>query len=409
MIKSIRIISLLFSVWMMPLVFWSQLPEMWIIGRDTTFRTASHWVMTNGQGLIASDALTMDWTRKMTLGGHLEKSELIDLENGMKVQNRLGAVADAGVDYYSFEDSLFGNPRIGLRITGGAQYHGAIGFSADAFHLAFLGNADKLGDTLNIDPLYYHQQAWYKIGFGLFDKQRLNSVTLSLVDGRSYRYGMLTAGSVITSPLADSIRFIYNGEFTESSRGEVGLCLDADYQIPADEQMGCFSVSLRNIGFVRWGNRTKTTTAVGDTTWTGLEWNALDSTVWNSGSFDGWRDSLGLREERKAMFAPLQGTISVRYMKWLNARLLVQGGVYIWPNRVAIPQARAQAWYTLRPLCWIGTSITYGGYSNWGVGLETQCMVKSKFYLRAGTSHLEGWINKKSKAADAWFGCGFSF
>jgi hypothetical protein len=179
---------------------------------------------------------------------------------------------------------------------------------------------------------------------------------------------MLTAGSVITSPLADSIRFIYNGEFTESSRGEVGLCLDADYQIPADEQMGCFSVSLRNIGFVRWGNRTKTTTAVGDTTWTGLEWNALDSTVWNSGSFDGWRDSLGLREERKAMFAPLQGTISVRYMKWLNARLLVQGGVYIWPNRVAIPQARAQAWYTLRPLCWIGTSITYGGYSNWGVG-----------------------------------------
>jgi hypothetical protein len=140
-----------------------------------------------------------------------------------------------------------------------------------------------------------------------------------------------------------------------------------------------------------------------------LEWNALDSTVWNSGSFDGWRDSLGLREERKAMFAPLQGTISVRYMKWLNARLLVQGGVSIWPNRVAIPQARAQAWYTLRPLCWIGTSITYGGYSNWGVGLETQCMVKSKFYLRAGTSHLEGWINKKSKAADAWFGCGFSF
>ncbi|MFM7309110.1 MAG: hypothetical protein ACKOZY_00735, partial [Flavobacteriales bacterium] len=211
----------------------SQLPEMWLMG-DTAFKESSQWLLLSGQGLVASDAVNMDWTRTMLWGGNLDRSSLMRLEQGMKQQNRLGGVADADLDYFSFNDSLFGKPNLGLRVTAGTHYHGSIGFSADAFHLAFLGNADRLGDTLNLQPLFYQQQAWSKIGFGIFDKRKLNSVTLSLVDGRAYRYGLVTAGEVITSPLADSIRFIYNGQFTESRRGEVGLCLDADYQIPAE-------------------------------------------------------------------------------------------------------------------------------------------------------------------------------
>ena len=112
MIKTIRGIALFAATLLVHTMGFAQLPEMWLIGRDTTYRTASHWVMTSGQGLVASDALDMDWTRKMVLGGTLERSELMDLEQGMKVQNRLGVVADAGVDYFSFEDSQIGRAHV---------------------------------------------------------------------------------------------------------------------------------------------------------------------------------------------------------------------------------------------------------------------------------------------------------
>ena len=395
----------------------AQTPSLLLLSTDTAWNSRGMMILAGGDAGISTNALNVGFLQKSILGGHLERSELVDIYEQLPTQSKIGYAAHSDITFMNFADTLFGNPNLGIRANLSMNYEGFCGFNPRAFGLVYLGNGEFNQGSVDIGEFVYSNQAWQKIGFGLFNKSTLSGFTLSLVAGQSFQSLSIDEAQFYTSSDADSLSLNVDGVYMRSDANRKGLangsglgaCIDFDLNVPLSDKSELISISVRNLGFVAWNRKTETR-VLNDA----FQWNGLDVTNWLSGATDtlelpSWVDTIQAPGTMKETLRFLPATFSFRYLKRITAASYIETGCNFYSNSVALPLAYAGMMHLLGARCSVGERISYGGYGNFAVGIELQWLSRNSWFVRAGSAQLEGWLSPMARGRNVFLNVGKSF
>jgi hypothetical protein len=395
----------------------AQVPSSLLLTSDTTWKSKSVMAFASGDAGIASNAVDVSFLEKSLLGGHLHRDYLEALYADMPQSPHIGYQANAQLELLNFRDTLFGNPQLGLRAAFSTNYAGYVSFRPQAFETVFLGNAQSKFQNETLGPLYFQNQAWQKFGFGLFDKKTLSGITLSLVEGQYYRNLSLDELSIYTAAMADTLVLDIVGNYsrTDTTRSGwangsgVGACIDFDFNRMLDNGRKVVSFSARNLGVVRWNEASERYTLNSTLNWTGM-----DVSQWINGAVDSltmpaWRDSLEDTRTQRAIYRPLPATFHVRYLQKYKENNYWETGCVFAPNRAAVPLVYVGLTHQLTKYLWLSERLNYGGYGAFSVGAELQWLSAKSWFVRAGTSQLEGWLLSTAGGRSVYLNLGKNF
>ncbi len=395
----------------------AQLPSILMMCQDTSWRSKNMMAIASGEAGIGSNALDVAFMQKALLGGRLEPEHIERLSDRMPSRSRAGYVGSAQLELLNFRDTLFSNPRLGLRACLSTNYQGYLGFQPSLFRTIFQGNSGQAGSAVALGPLAMQNQAWQKFGFGLFNKSTLSGFTLSLVEGQSYQSLVIDQLSLFTAAAADSLSLSTTGEFFRSDTlrsgwangSGIGACIDLDYNLPLRKGKSLLSLTVRNLGFVTWNSESEHYSLDGSTAW-----NGVNVTDWLSGSdaevmMPSWSDSLNSARTQSSSLKSLPTTVSFRYITHWRKKHYWETGWSLAPNRAWVPQAYVGMAHALNDRLWVSERISYGGYAGFAVGAEVQWLSKNAWFVRAGATQLEGWFLSQAGGRNVYFNLGKNF
>ena len=395
----------------------AQTPSLLLLSTDTAWNSRGMMILAGGDAGISTNALNVGFLQKSILGGHLERSELKDIYEQLPTQSKIGYAAHSDVTFMNFADTLFGNPNLGIRANLSLNYEGFCGFNPRAFGLVYLGNGEFNQGSVDIGEFVYSNQAWQKIGFGLFNKSTLSGFTLSLVAGQSFQSLTIDDARFFTSPAGDSLTLNVDGVYARSDANRKGLangsglgaCVDFDWNVPLADKSALMSFSARNLGLVAWNRKTETREMN-----TAFQWNGLDVTNWLSGATDtlelpSWVDTVQAPGTMNEELRLLPASFYFRYMKRITKGSYIESGFSYFPNRVALPMVYVGMMHMLNAHFSVGERISYGGYGNFAVGIELQWLSRNSWFVRVGSAQLEGWLSPMARGRNVFLNVGKSF
>lgn len=398
------------------LKFQAQVPSWWLLRNDKIWKESALVVGGGANGSWGSNTLNNEWLMDMTLGGRITDSEKLRISKSMIDYNRVGGALNFGGEIYNFSDNIFGAAHIGLMAAVEEKRQFNMSFSKDLFDLIYFGNFNRQGDTMSLGPINASYQSYQKIGFGFFDKRTFSALKISVVNGREMQSLDVRRADFFT-PVAgssDPLTLRYEGEYwrADTSRAGndgkgIGVCLDADFNIPFKEDKGFITVSLRDVGWVYWNNQTQHYRFDTTFSWSGIVINdflgldSLDLGIPN------WQDTLGIeRQKLNRNWMPLPSVITLRMLRKVNERNAYEASMMIQPNLSSIPYLMLGWNHFVAPDLLLSERVTYGGYRGLGIGLEMQWLLNDRFFLRAGSNHLFAFQNR-AKGADLFIGMNY--
>lgn len=382
-----------------------------LLSSDTAYRHSHSMIWIGGSGMAGANTVDVGFLKKNIYGGRISDRQLNKLASESALLNRAGFAANANLDFFNFKDTLFGRPLWGLRIGISTNYHAALSYSRDLFKAVYQGNAQFAGDTVQLAPLAANNQAWQKFSVGLFNKHSLTSLSLSLVAGQRYQSLIVPDARLRTTTIGDTISLSYAGDYLRSDslkRGwangsGLGLCFDADYNLPIAEGKGAISIALRDIGFVVWNKQSAHFSFDSLTTWTGIDANNIFELSTDTVNMPHLRDSVHYSVEKKAFVATLPMSLHVRFSKFFTPTDYYEIGVSIWPNRAALPLVYLGMNHFIGKHFSFSEKISFGGYGTWGIGAEMQWMPRGTWLFKLGTNHLGGFTTGMAHSRDVVF------
>ncbi len=395
----------------------AQIPSQFMLARDTTFRSAHSLILLEGNGSIGSPVLDRDLMSKLFFGGAIADDHTDRLLSKMDRINQGGANALGQLSFYGMADTIGKNSDWGLQVKAASAIYSQIGFSDDLFELIFKGNGAHVGDSMELGPFSGEYQSWQKFGLGLFNKKTFSGVSLSLASGQDYRRMEVRNSSLFTSPLSDSLVLSYQGDFTRSDTSKsgwgsgsgLGFALDLDYNRFLAEGKGFISISLRDFGWIRWNGQTEHFTFDSGTTWKGFTSDDLiNSTKDFTGDWE-WSDSLDYAVERKARWRMLPFSVHLRMLRYFSANTLIDFAIRLQPGHYSLPLVQAGVSHFITKNLLISGRLGIGGYGRLSVGAEVQWMPRGKWFLRAGSNNLPGFVIPGARTTDAFVSVGRVF
>ena len=335
----------------------------------------------------------------------------------MPERARIGYAGNAQLELLNFRDTLFGRPNLGLRAALSTQYSGYGAFQPNAFETVYRGNSGAANASVELGPLAFQSQSWQKFGFGIFNKNSLSGITFSLVEGQSYQSLDVDRAELFTAAQGESVSLSVAGDYSRSDTARtgwangsgIGACIDLDYNTTIQQGRGVVSFSVRNLGFINWNEQSEHYTID-----TKVDWNGLDVTNWLSGetdslAFPNWNDSLNSSRIQSHVLKPLPASFHLRYLRrWKGNRYWETGCSFI-PNKAAVPVVYVGVTHAISNHLLISERVSYGGYAGFAMGADIQWLFKSSWFLRAGSTQLEGWLLPTAKGRSVYFNLGKNF
>jgi len=215
-----------------------------------------------------------------------------ELRNNQSAKLTTGTTNRSGVDYSS-------SVTAGLNLASrehGVFLHVADRFNAEsiitkeAFDLTTRGNKPFAGDTLNLGYNMLRSIRYQQIGIGWTYSAKADSrysVMVSYINGQSLNFGYLNNASLYTSSIGDTLAVAaaaYANVSDTSNRtfaasNAWGLALDLFMSQEIDGMNNCWkvNVSMTDIGFTQWTNKTATYLVDTSIVFGGLEIANLDA------------------------------------------------------------------------------------------------------------------------------------
>lgn len=410
-----RTLVLFFMSWMFTLGSSAQTSSLWLLNQDTTWRDNYLMFSLGGSADWGSNTLERSWMNTMVSGGHLSTVQNRNFVDRMEEINRFGANAHASFDVFSFSDSLFGKQNLGLKLGVSSVYSLSTGFDKDLFELTFLGNAQMLGDTVELGPFYGDFQVFQKYGVGVFDKRNLSFVQLSYVSGQEMQQIRIDRARMFTSTSGDEIQLDYTGEYhvadtSKSGLGQtkgMGFCIDGDFNLPLENNKGIVSLSVRNLGFINWSSRTDNYRVDSSFVWTGVNVDDVIALSEDGLEMPSFKDTLGIESIKDQKLLALPTSFHFRMLRKLNGRKSYEAGLMVMPGRTSLPFIYGGFNHFVAPGLLLTERVTFGGFGNLNIGLEAQWLLNNRLYLRAGTNQMLGFISSNSRGMNGFFGLSY--
>jgi hypothetical protein len=371
----------------------------------------SDYIDVLGNAGYNSNTVTNAFTKKIIFGGFIDNGLKDQVSSRLKNVNRFGYDILAGIN---------GRASLGsLSFVAGLYYkeHFDLKFSKDLFELAFRGNSEYAGQTLNIAPLQYRYFDAQSLYVGLekdLNEQLRVGGGVSFIRGGRFNQAFLKRGELYTEPSGAYIDVNGDPDISYSDKNKGFLSSDglgASLNLYGRYHIGEKSTLLleaRDIGFIRWKNLNNYS---GDSTYRYDGFFIDDIFSINSGFLDRYNpDSLAtdlkIQNTKKNISYLLPATFHIQYVQHVNSKISVSGGLkYTW-NTNSLPRVYLKGIYYITETLIIIPAFGYGGYGRGDVELGLAKSFKDQYFVSLNGLFIE-YVALPSKSSG--LGLNFSF
>lgn len=379
----------------------AQVPVLWLLNRDTSATKYAGILDMQGSADVGSDFLDRTLMDPILFGGQITRENIDRVVAHMPAYGKARAELDTRVNYYGGLDSLFGRKEWGLYLHGEAWSDVSLGINKNAFALLAQGNANFVGQSVDLSGITFRSQSLRALGVGWYNKKTYSGVSLSMVSGRNYRELSTGSSSFYTSSNADTLSLNYNGTYYSSSNKTVGanglgFCFDAQYNEGFARGKGWVTIGVKHLGIVAWNDQSSVTSFDSTLHWTGVNLNDLLNTngVLNGAPLN--KDSLSVNTVHKSYWKPLSPSVFVRAFHEYNRGMGIFCGVQYWLYESVVPQLNAGGMKRWDNGWALSSQVGYGGFGKLKWGMEVQYFTPNGFYFSVGTTQLPGYFYHKT-------------
>jgi hypothetical protein len=377
------------------------------IQQDTLFEKDQfkHEIIISGVAEYASNSIENDLMKKLLYGGQIT--------NGIKNKsfghhgsvNRIGADVTGELEYRNYHFNSFKKEKLGFLIKAGYYNYASLIYNKDLFGLAFYGNEQYLGQTANISGTRFVGMSFQKAGFGFFNKQSKNSVSLNFYSVSNYADGNIYIGELFQSQSGDSVSLGLTGNVdytsTRSFVKGYGAGIDLDFRLPVkinEFRTSIIRFEAKNLGVFLFNKPLTRYEADTIVHFGGFTLSQLFSNNQNSTQKLNVLDSLGVDSVgvRKWRFIPAYFQVGKVVSENDPANVQVFYGIRMYGLAAFAPLIYGGLHYKIARFADLGLSaivggfggLRYGLYSNWKFG---------NFILGLGTENLTGMFQRNAR------------
>lgn len=354
-----------------------------------------------GQGEYSASAIQRQFASTLLFGGNISTEMKDKSFDRHKSINRIGGELVGELEYRNYKDSVF-RPNLGWLIKVGSANYASAAYSTDLFGLAFYGNQNYLGTSVEFSGSKFQLVGMMKAGVGLVDKKTKSSVSLNAYGITNYAQAEFATGSIYQSENGDSLHFDIDGSVKYAGSSNFikgwGVGIDADIRIPVQllgDKLSYVQLMAKNLGIAFLNSPVTLYTL---STSIGFKGFTFDELIGSSSVFTSttnWRDSLGVDSTQVKPSFFLPGFIQAGKMidEMNPSKIQAFYGFRVYPTLIYNPLLYIGAqWKALSSLRF-GLHGSYGGFTGLRLGFYTDVDVKS-FNFSIGSEDLIGMVSK---------------
>ncbi len=355
-----------------------------------------------------SNAITNRFAGQFIKGQFLDSTLISDVSSRLRSSNRFGG--DLNYEIYGSAklDTFLKQTDLSLVVGVGNHEHLDAIFPGQLFNLAFKGNKQFAGDTLDLGQINFNLLRYQRFRFGLMRTKWVDSVayregiTLSVIKGEQNRVFYSPRSTFYTETdgkeLDASMLYFTNQTDTNNvgfwEFNGIGASVGLFGEFPLAER-GQINFRVEDIGFIYWNDKSIVRSADTSIYFDGIEvTNILN---FNDSTFgEMTQDSLlggieGISKQR-AYASPLPITFDVYYADSINEKWRYHVGLF---HRLFVnynPRIYTRIYYRPNDHFIIGGSLSYGGYGRLNSGFMIGNRIGKNVDLYLATNNLEGII-----------------
>ena len=341
---------------------------------------------------------------KFLFGGYISQ-ELKDANEGrLKSLNSLGGEIEQRIDSYSPDIHPFKKEKYGMVLSFSDNHFFSANISSDTYRTAMYGNANNLGDTMDLGYMHLQYQHYQKFGIGFYDKKTMSSIQVSYVSG-SRAANFHTANSWLFSHTdADTVELQLRGQgFTTKSFSPYlgfqgsGFSVDLNYHFLFESKKGnrqIINLRINNLGAIFWNKNSNDYYIDSTTTYTGFDVKDFINKDTSSNTYN-FVDTLGLIKStsRYADILPLELVIEKMADRYSPNKLQLIFGFKAVLTSDYRPYLYAGIYYQPVSKFSLSTHMSYGGFAGVRWGLNLNYWPTDNLYFALGTVDMIGNIS----------------
>ncbi len=389
-------------------------------------RSEKNAVTFQSEYFFGSNALTIDLASTYFNNGFINDGMKDVVSGKLKTSNNFGAGFNYELNYRRSPDSLFGTKFSYYQVGFRDVYHLDARFNRDVFELYFRGNKKYAGQTADIGDFefkqLFYQQLYFTFGHQVmnngdyisFDKDRfeysvglsfnkghklltIEAIDASLFTQQDGEYLDLDADLEIhTNDSAKNDKIAFNG---------IGGSIDLYFKW-TDKKCRQLEFTAKNLGLIAWNNQSSYVAADTSFRFEGVDISDLfdfTDSVTNTISLDSSLVEPYLTNRtKKSHNTLLPALIKLKYslpVKKIKTIMSTEVGYLLYAN--CKPYIRQTFQYRINSVHSVGLSLSYGGYSNFNVGLNYELRLKNwNFQLKSDA--ITGYFMKDATSQGAF-------
>lgn len=351
----------------------------------------------------SSNRFNNAFTDKFIFGGYIDEDLKNNQHDRLKGVNVFGGEAEQRIDSYTPSIQMFGKEKYGLMLSFSDNHLFSGNVSRDFFRLAMYGNANYVGDTLDLSYSHFLYQHYQKFSVGFYDKKSMSSIQISYVSG-SKGLDFFVGNSFLWSHEEnDSVEIQLNGTAYQTEnlnpywafQGN-GIALDINYNFIFDSKKGdqqIINFRIANVGGIFWNKNSRNYSIDSTLHFTGFNVNDILSRDSLNGVYN-FEDTLGIIEKTERQIDALPVEISIHKTANRNGKKLQPIFGF---KAILTPEFRPYFYggifYQPTKYFDLTTHLSYGGFSNLRLGLMMSYR-NEKINIGIGTVDVIGNISK---------------
>lgn len=355
----------------------------------------------SGNVELSATSMTNQMLNPLLFGGEISDQTIDDLAIKQRMLNRVGAIINADFRYENLSVNLFKSPKLGFAVQAGYEQLASVGYTDHLFSLAFQGNENFAGKSIDLSSSAVRNIAFQKLGFGVILKSNKSALFVNLINVSNYFRGGIEHGVVNQSVGLDTVSLDFTGSLIQPYKSTfmkgAGLSLDFNYNIPLKflkNPNATIQVQFKNLGFayVDGGLQKKSLDTIH--VYSGFTVDQLLSGVISKET--SLEDTLGIRtsETGKWIGLPFNFQIAKLISEDYEGKVQSTFGIRVYPISSYKPLFFLGIDYRPIRSLHLGAIASYGGFSLFRASFYVNYNL-SKFGIGLGTDNIIGMVSDK--------------
>ena len=347
---------------------------------------------------------------KSAFGGAIDRELINDISKNISTESSVGLFSDSRIRYIAAPSRVKLKNNNSLFLEFGNVITADTRLTRDLFHLAFLGNADRLGETLQLGKSSFSSMIYQYAGLGVMREKTRCYLSVNLVNIQSYLGVELNNTTLYTGEQAETLELNYQGETVISdslsgnlgSNSGLGFSLNGRWNIPLNNE-DVLSMEIRNAGLAILNRPTRTIFADSSFTFSGLSINQL---ITNADYLTGisYSDSIKFNESSQREVVNLPSSISAKYLNKINKSDYFQLSASKYFIRSHALELGIDYLHKETRFISYAIGLSYGGFNHGGRIRLGAHFGNENWNISLQTTHLAGLFMEKAKGINLSFG-----